>query len=592
MKQKIYNRKDACNCRGQTLIFSVVALVILLVAALFLFDLQSIIRGKIKSQLATDAAALAACEWQVKTLNLIGELNILKACTVLVSDIPPFGDGSPEGLQSSAELLSEMQARIAFVGPIIGFGAAQQAAKNNGLNPNAFYTSVVGRHIERLSEDMSGDNPSDPFDDFYTDFYYYGIPKKIEGYEWRYPYKEMLEEVNYGQSGIAVAPNVEYAGLPNITPPWLMDIHLYEAISSEYWCYRVLRYLVKSYDFSGKWWEVTIDSSSHNFPYESEYFPVFVEFTGAGDTDTLSISRQFLEPLAEERKLSLYDEYNTDESEDRDGINSPLPYVKWCIYESSWNKSPDPVWLDDDFLRSGLRREYATGGAVCKMTCETDQPSVSTSYYASKDYSHGKFIEQQRSLEPVVPVGEAKSGLRKKYLEKSTCSSLAKPLGYLENSGTRFPPHFCGMVLPVFDKARLIPIAMQDPGELYNPFDYTSEELLKFLKWLADVNDLNNPPSNPPGPLGPWFLACLQKLNDEKWRSKGYNRNYTYQPPGYTKPYNPATGEGAGWLQMGYQYQYDGAGNPTGIIKTNEDTCDSWPSGGGGGGRWGPPILH
>ncbi len=593
MNAQIQKRQKRCEESGQALILSIVALVVLLVASLLIFDLQSIIRGKIKTQSASDSAALAACEWQVNTLNLLGELNIVKACTVLVSDIAPFGDDSPEGLQESADILTEMQARIAFVGPVIGFGAAQQAAKNNGISVNGYYTNVVNRHTERLRTDLSTDNPGDPMDDYYQDEYYFDIPKRIGGYQWRRPYLEMLVAANSGQAGIAAAPNVEYAGLPLVDPPWLMDLSLYFAISSEYWCHPTLRYLLKSFDFNGKWWDVNIVSDSGTFPYESEYFPVLVDFSSAGDQDTLETARPFIEDLADDRGLTLSDEYDRGDPEDTDGINSPLPYVSWCVYESSWSdpaSSPDPIWLDDEYLRSGLRQEYAYGGAVCKMTVEKDPAVISSAYTVRKNYE-GDFITREGGLEAVIPVGGDDSGLRKKYLETSTSTSLAKPLGFLESSGTRYPPYTSGMVLPVFDKARLIPIAMQDPGDLYDPFNEMSEELYQFLQWLSDVDDIDNPGSLPPGALGPWFLSCLQKLNSETWRSRGYNRNYVYQPPGYTQPYDPGTGQGAGWLQMGYRYQYDVNDNPIAIIETNEDSCDDWP-GPGPGDRHGPPILH
>ncbi len=578
--------------KGQTLIIGVVALVILLTASLFIFDLQSIIRVKVKSQTAADAAALAACNWQIETLNLIGELNIIKACTVLVSDIPPMGNDSPQALQESADLLSEMQSRIAFVGPVIGFGAAQQAAKNNGMNPNPFYTSVVRKHIKRLSADTSSDNPEDPNDDNYLDAYYYDIPKRIENYEWRYPYMEMVRAVNEGQFGVAAAPNVDFAGLPLVDPDWLMDINLYFAISSEYWCYPTLRRLLKSFDFSGKWWDVNIVSSSMNFPRESEYYPVYVQFTSRGDTETLNEAISYLEPLTDERGLNVSDEYDKGDPDDTDHINSPLPYVKWCVYESRWRNTPDPIWLTDDYLRSGLRSEYFYGGPVAKATCETNPAVVSKSYTTQKSYK-GSFISKQEGLEDAIPVKGEDSGLKKKYLDTSTSSALAKPLGTLSaDDGSALPPNSVSMVLPVFDKARLIPIAMQDPEGLYNPFSFMSEELYQFLLWLSDVDDIDNPGNSPPGSMGGFFLACLQKLNSEQWRCKGYNRNYVYEPPGVTPPYNPATGTGAGWLQRGYTYQYNQAGEPVAIIRTNEDTCDDWPPGPGPGRRNGPPILH
>ena len=47
---------------GQVLILAVVALVLVILAVLLLFDVQTVIRGKIKGQNAVDAAALTGAE--------------------------------------------------------------------------------------------------------------------------------------------------------------------------------------------------------------------------------------------------------------------------------------------------------------------------------------------------------------------------------------------------------------------------------------------------------------------------------------------------------------------------------------------------
>ena len=53
---------------GQTLALLLVLVCILILAALLLFDLQSVIRGKLKADIATQAGALAAANWQLHTL--------------------------------------------------------------------------------------------------------------------------------------------------------------------------------------------------------------------------------------------------------------------------------------------------------------------------------------------------------------------------------------------------------------------------------------------------------------------------------------------------------------------------------------------
>ena len=66
--------------RGQTLLFGLIAMVILVVAIFVLFDLHTVIRFKVKAQNAVDAAALTEAKWQKDSLNLIGEINLVKAC--------------------------------------------------------------------------------------------------------------------------------------------------------------------------------------------------------------------------------------------------------------------------------------------------------------------------------------------------------------------------------------------------------------------------------------------------------------------------------------------------------------------------------
>ena len=72
--------------RGQVLIFALVAMVILVFVALWNFDLHKIIAVKAVSQNAGDAAALAAARWQGLSLNLIGDLNILQAASLMQGD--------------------------------------------------------------------------------------------------------------------------------------------------------------------------------------------------------------------------------------------------------------------------------------------------------------------------------------------------------------------------------------------------------------------------------------------------------------------------------------------------------------------------
>ena len=64
---------------GPVLAFALILMIIVIVAAFILFDTQTVIRGKVKGQNAVDSAALTGATWQQHSLNLIGELNLVKA---------------------------------------------------------------------------------------------------------------------------------------------------------------------------------------------------------------------------------------------------------------------------------------------------------------------------------------------------------------------------------------------------------------------------------------------------------------------------------------------------------------------------------
>lgn len=558
-----YPNKVKTSERGQVLIIGIITVLILVIAIIFLYDLHSVIRVKVKTQTAADAAALTAANWQRHSLNLIGELNLVKACTVLVSDIVPFGDDSVAGITTSSEILSEMQARISFVGPMIGFGAAQQAAKNNGMYPVDHFSTVVQDHLDNLDPNnrdyYSADN---------------GIRQGIENYSWKQGYIQMIEAVKDGQGGIAAAPNVDFASIPRVDPDWLLHVGLYRAIAAEYWCHPDLLDKVKTPgQLKGTWWLVDIVKNSSSFPEECEYSPIYIQYSGVIDKPYVVQAKNSLDTMATDRDLTVFDKYEIDDPNDIDKINTsqPLQYVRWCIYDSRWASDlPDSEWIGTgpvSYLRSPLMPEYIYGGALAKMLCYANPTVMSSNYKAGK--LSGNWLSA--SSASVAPV---------------TCTALAKPLGRLASG---IPPYAASMVLPVFDKTRLIPVAMQDPTGLYNPFDQEQYNLFKFLEWLKD-NSIDIGELEPPafafkpieGCPNDTYLWDLQKLNTPSWRAKGYNPDYPKDPD--AQP---------GWLQVKRTYtKIDKDGNSYTFIDTNEYSCTDWGDRPGPGNHDGPPKLH
>ena len=107
--------------RGQVAIFLVLILAGL--ALLFALNVDVFVssRAKVRLQNAADASALALARWQGITLNLIGELNLAHLAAVSQSN------------ETAIAGIVALQQRLAFLGPTIGFKAANDLAKENGI---------------------------------------------------------------------------------------------------------------------------------------------------------------------------------------------------------------------------------------------------------------------------------------------------------------------------------------------------------------------------------------------------------------------------------------------------------------------------
>ena len=121
-----------CGSGGQTIVFLLMALTILMFALLWNVDLHRLVAGKTHAQNAGDAAALSAARWQGESLNLVGELNLMHALALSANDT------------AAVDAITSMQARICFTGPLAGLVTAQIAAKNNRVyNENSSYSGDI-----------------------------------------------------------------------------------------------------------------------------------------------------------------------------------------------------------------------------------------------------------------------------------------------------------------------------------------------------------------------------------------------------------------------------------------------------------------
>ncbi|MCX6910100.1 MAG: pilus assembly protein TadG-related protein [Verrucomicrobia bacterium] len=144
--------------RGQTLIFMMMMMIILTFVAFSVYDTQHTVVQRVRSQNSSDAAALMGARWQLSSLNAIGEINLMKITTEIVTSGPPPFSGavSVDQYQALFNALDKLQARIYFTGPMLGVLYAQQAAKLNGMHAVGAYATMFN-DLAQFIEDHIGD---------------------------------------------------------------------------------------------------------------------------------------------------------------------------------------------------------------------------------------------------------------------------------------------------------------------------------------------------------------------------------------------------------------------------------------------------
>ena len=371
---------------GQTMIFLIMILLILAFVAIWNFDLHQTISVKMLSQNGGDGAALAAARWQGITLNLVGDLNIMQAVA--------FTQGDPD----TAANVAELQARLCYVGPMVGLVAAQQAAKNNGVYTNEYFTSNVLAHANVVRTDYPriGSDGQMLFPEPYPNC-------------WQ-EYADMITVV--AEQGVAAAPDnaayyQDYTG-----GHLLLDRDFYDAIASENWCWfyhHAYQVLLNYTDYH--WWPPLPLSIPHPRPINSEYFG-------------LGLEKEVI--ISDARVVEMMDSLRTNR-----GLSSLVLSNVAGSVTSSWYCYDGGEWTG----WTGL----ATNGA--------DAFPISGPVRPQYDYA---------GADSVIRVLATASRLTPGASDREvTWTAAAKPFGYL-NDDQR--PNAYDLVLPAFHDIRLFPV--------------------------------------------------------------------------------------------------------------------------------------
>ena len=625
-----FSRSKRRRAGGQVLLLAVLAMVILVIAIMVLFDVQRIIRGKIRVMSGIDAAALTGAKWQKHTLNIIGELNLVKACSVLISDSIYGIGGDPDKymkvdvpagatqaeiaaaiekareelrkLKTAADMLTEMQVRVSFVGPLIGFGAALQAAKNNGLPHNRNCTEYLIDFYDLIMDDDIYGNPDI-------------APQTYYNYAWRFPYANMILALAGGQdrdtaTGAAVGTMVKHLGMPKLyaDPPTNPNFIAYlqlrtvmDAIAANDWCMLQTLLDADNSAYIGKWWGNIKINPNREFLGCSEILPIHAGYSDAdqifdftNDTGRLAdaISRKsgrdaLLVPLREHYNKTdpVLGNGNTLNPADEDLKFNPLPSITWAIFNSEKWQTYDKAEVSTEewkqYLRSGFREGYDYySGALSYFSVSVPNKSFLTrhnlpyGFRKARGTTTGTVWGRMRSYSDKaardISGNMTSQGIR--------FMATAKPFGVLKTrDGKTHQPFAAAMILPVFNQSAMIPVALEIPDGYEMDDRAWIIYLTKFLPALGKVDSLDKVKNvmrkdHYEIVENAGYVGLIRKLQDPAWRAIG--RAWLDAE---------ATGHDV-YDEMGKFVEH--------VIDTrNRDHCFEWRSGSGGY-RRGPTSLH
>jgi len=386
---------------GQAVVFMLMALTVLVFMLFWKLDLASIIRAKDRAQNAGDAAALAGARWQAASLNLIGEMNLLHALAVLEDD------------EDTGDMLTGMQLRMCYAGPMVGLLAMQQAAKQNRIPVNAEFTEFLEEHVRTVRFSYP-ERYAEPWPGAWDD------------------YADMLDIVV--GDGIAAGPDNFRFYAETGEPHILMDKAFYRAVSASSWCWFYLHYgnPLEWYDNFQSW--DPLPPMNRQPPEDCEFLGLRVQ------RRTATLPAVF--PRHDDMPRFLRQTHSLDYSfpPEHAPVMTQLTQRArtWMCYQPEpWGRW-DVMWEDGFPIAGEVKPEF--------------------------DYMGADSVARVIATSTRLGTPGRRRGNNPPPVDEITWTAAAKPFGYLEENDRPVLPTTHNLVLPAFRAVRLIPVDAASGG--------------------------------------------------------------------------------------------------------------------------------
>ena len=480
---------------GQTLIFLMMMMIILTFVAFSVYDTQHVIVQRVRAQNSSDSAALTGARWQVSSLNAIGEINLIKVTTdIITSGPPPFsGTVQPDQYRSLFSALDKLQARIAITGPMMGILYAEQAAKLNGMHAIPAFATIFSDIAQFVQQYASNPNI---LNDRWLWSPVFDPANSLDMQERQQlltDYATLCQEV--ANQGVAALPNIwgnsdqvanllDWSQASPYARAYLANRMFYGAIASQDWCFlKPLLWIYSDWTF---WGPVSLRTDGYGLspfaflnlelmPRSDSYMGRLV---GSVDTTALNNLTTMVGSQLAGRGLTVnpnwpggdnwpvYGFHNTNDMPRFDDSSAPAyAQLNWAVYKSAWN-TPWDTTIMSQLLAGTVKPQFNYSYQNADSVWISQAAASVTMAVARRDRTSWTAPAQRTEL------SDALGNLAALRTADATAgggiiaSAAARAFGQIDSST---PPTQCPVVLPVFDNVRLIPLAVSSAGGDFDP---------------------------------------------------------------------------------------------------------------------------
>lgn len=539
--------------RGQTLIFMMMMMIILTFVAFSVYDTQHVVVQRVRAQNSSDSAALTGARWQVSSLNAIGEINLMKVTTEIVTSGPPPFSGTVQVNQFSAlfSALDKLQARIAITGPMLGVLYAEQAAKLNGMHAVSAYATIFSDIAQFVQQNAGNPNILNDRWLWWPVFDPNNAADMQERQQLLTDFASLCQ--NIADQGVAALPNIwgnsdnvgnlmDWSNASPYAQQYLANRRFYAAIAGQDWCFlKPLLWIYSDWTF---WGPVTLRTDGYGLsPFaflNLQLMPQRDAYVGrlVGNVDTTALNNltTAVQNQLANRGLTANPNwpggdnwpvygfhYTNDLPRFDDSTAQAYVPLNWAVYRDGWNAQWDTT-VTGQLLVNSVKPQFNYSYQNADSVWISQGAASVTMAVPNRNQTSWTAAGQRTELTDALNNLWSLRSANATAGGGIVASAAARSFGSIDAST---PPTQCPVVLPVFTDVRLIPLAVSSGGGSFDPawIEHVIFHLPNYTQYGTYVGGCTFCTQ-----LRTWDNPAFRQIGQAWWDSQANNPNPC--PPG------------------------------------------------------------